>query len=135
MSILINQISRLKLINKSSSNFIAHKKLIECRLVKKNKHICKKDLPACVYLGSTYLIKGNNIIHIYTYIDAKFSFSNKVVANDSVWVCKLDIVHLEDGDPEGVGYIIACDIFFNSSVMESVALHFLHAGFKLFKLI
>ena len=118
-------------IIKCKEKFIGYKNIK--KIVFKNKKKIKENLPIETGLGSCYLIKCNNIIEIYSYIDIAYSKYIQINKNISSWISKINIINLEKGDPENINYIFNdFKICFKPSIIEYAIIDLINNGFDLY---
>lgn len=117
-------------INRDSKKFIAHHGLILHDSGKKQKKIQEVDIPMQAHLGSVYLIKGNNIVHFYSYCDHAYSLNMQFNAVRPLWLCKSDIVNVEKGDPEHIQFILGgMDIIYSLDNLNYMLMDLANNGF------
>ena len=94
-------------IKSDSKLFIQHHHLKKFRFRIRNDLVSEKDLPPDTIFGTTYLIKGNNIIQFYSYFDVGFSPRVEINMKLNTWVCKSEIINREklNGYPEKPTYM------------------------------
>lgn len=110
--------------------FIAHRNL---KLYKLPKKCSSKRIPYNVYMGSSYLIKGNNIICLYSYCDYGQSQHVQINKKKDRWTCNISIMHMENGDPENLMFLVGdSDRIVAPSVLEYFMHSFIQAGFELY---
>ena len=120
-------------INNSSKKFIKNRKLSQVKFKKKSQYINEDDLPIDAYLGSIYLIKGNNIIECYSYCDYSYSMHLQINNKKALWIAKLDSVNIEHNDPESVEYLLqGSTLFYRPSNYHYFILQFLQSDFQLY---
>jgi hypothetical protein len=131
MDKLLKDISNYKQSIANATTFIKNKNI---KLYKFNKiKINEKDLPYNLYMGSNYLIKNNNIINMYAYCSYKHSLSEKINAHCNTWICTIDIINIQEGDPENLTFLIdESEYTFHPSILEYFVLDFVQAGFSLY---
>ena len=103
---LHSDIAKYKKINTNASLYIKHYDLKKIKFNVANIYLRDKDLPVESVLGTVYLIKGNNIMYFYSYIESGYSPRLEINMNISRWVCKSDVVNMDDDDPENLYDII-----------------------------
>jgi hypothetical protein len=120
-------------INSSSKKIIKNRKLSQVKFKKNTQYIDEGDLPIESYLGSIYLIKGNNIIKCYSYCDYTHSMYLQINKKKSIWIAKLDSVNIEPNDPESVEYLLqGATLFYHPGNYHYFILQFLQSDFKLY---
>lgn len=120
-------------INKDSKLFIQHKNLKIHKINKSPKYITEDDLPIQTLLGSSYLIKGNNILEIYSWCDKAHSLHLQVSIYKPVWLSKIYIINKELHDPEKLEYILdGCDSFQDSTDLQYFIMSFIKEGFSIY---
>ena len=93
-------------INKNASMYIKHGNLKKVKFHVANSYLRDKDLPVDAVLGTVYLIKGNNIMYFYSYIDPEFSYHIEVNMKRPRWLSISEVVNMDTGDPENLNEII-----------------------------
>jgi hypothetical protein len=120
-------------INSSSKKFIKNRKLSQVKFKKNKQYIYADDLPIESYLGSMYLIKGNNIIECYSYCEYAYSMYLQINKKNSIWVSKLHSVNIEPNDPESIEYLLqGATLFYCPGNYHYFILQFLQSDFKLY---
>ena len=144
MKNLLDDIESYSLINKKSTLFIKHKKIKHYKFKNaakqtnnKNKkkivNIEEKDLPYNTLLGSSFLIKNNNIIELYSYCNYKQSLYIPISKYRDSWVCNIDVINIQEGDPENVlMFVDGINVINNPSVLEYFITDFINVGFSLY---
>lgn len=118
---------------KDSRAFVKHKNLKIYKFNKKNNCVKEDDLPVDTLLGSSYLIKGNNILETYAWCDSAYSLYLQMNIKRPMWVGKICIVNVEKNDPENLEYILdGCDIHYASSNLQYSIVQFINVGFSLY---
>ena len=130
MNDINSDIIKYKQICSNYKNFIKYKNIIKVNL-QKNKNIY--NLPYQCFMGSSYLIKNNNMIEIYSYIYFDYSLFFQINEKTSKWISKINIINTEKDDPYNIKYILQGykQIFFPSE-LELLISEFINDGFKLF---
>jgi len=120
-------------INNSPKLFINHKNLKLHRFNKSPKYINEDDLPIQTLLGSSYLIKGDNILEIYSWCDKAYSMHLQFSIYRPKWLGEIHIINKELHDPEKLEYILdGCDSFQDSTDLQYFIISFLKEGFLLY---
>ena len=137
LGMLYKQINTYKNIIKNKNLFIKHKNIIKVKIQTKNRNKKKIEienyLPYQVFFGSSYLIKNNNIIEIYSYADFNYSIYIQINKKKSTWVSKLNIINVEKNDPYNIKKIINdYSILFTPSELEFLICEFINDGFELY---
>jgi hypothetical protein len=144
MKTFLDDIASHLLINKKAALFIEHRKIkhynfknVNKRSNIKNKNktvkIKELDLPYNVLLGSSFLIKNNNIIELYAYCNYKQSVYIPITKYKDEWVCNINIINIQEGDPENVlMFVEGINKINNSDVLEYFIVDFLNVGFSLY---
>lgn len=138
MKNLLDDIVSHSLINKNSSLFIKHRKLIHYKFrnitnMKTMVKLKEKDLPYNVLLGSSFLIKNNNIIEIYAYCDYRRSLYIPITKYRDDWLCNIDVINIQEGDPENIlMFVDGMNRINKPSVLEYFITDFLNVGFSLY---
>ena len=141
MKTLLNDISAYSAIAKNSKLFIKHRNLkyykfknvSNRRNMRTHQKIKEKDLPYNILLGSSFLIKGCNIIEIYAYCDYMRSLYIPITRYRDGWVCNIDVVNIQEGDPENIkSFIDGYERIITPSVLEYFMVELLNDGFSLY---
>jgi hypothetical protein len=120
-------IKNKKIINASSKLFILHKRLKLYTITDDNK------LPIQCFLGTSYLIKGDNIIEFYAYINPKFSQYIQINKYFNKWSTNISIINVESNDPEDLGFILyEVNKIHCIDNMQYFIKGFLDTGFKIY---
>jgi hypothetical protein len=82
--------------NKDSKLFIKNKNLTKYSI--NHENITNIDLPIDAYLGSIFLIKGNNIIQCYCWCDYDHSMYLQICEKNPKWIGNINIINLEKCD-------------------------------------
>lgn len=89
------------------------KRYIQFRKLRKKglrKKIDENDLPIQSNIGSLFLIKGNNIIEFYAYIDPCTSIYLTHSVTKKKWIGTVNKINISDGDPHNLHYTLKyCD--------------------------
>lgn len=138
MSTLINQLNRdiyqYNNIKKKSKSYIKYKNL-QKKHFKVNRNVIRiVDLPIEYILGTIYLIKGNNIICFYSYIDPTYSARIEINIKINTWLCRIEVVNVEGGDPENLNELIKYyDLIRDSEYLGLIILDYIiNKGFDLY---
>jgi hypothetical protein len=120
-------------INRDSAKFISYHGLVLHDFGKKLKKNREDDLPMQAHLGSVYMIKGNNILHFYSYCDHAHSLHMQINATRPLWLCKTDIVNVVDGDPEHMRFILeGMEIIYSCDNLNYLLLDLVNNGFSIY---
>ena len=126
MDELNRDIEKYEKIKKNSNRFIKYKN------IKKYKYI---GLPNEIFFGTTYLIKNNNIIEIYSYIEYEFSLDIRRKQTDDTWISRINLINIEPTDPDQLKYIFNnATTIFNTETLEATVLDLIDSGFKIYLL-
>ena len=106
LTCIIKSIDKNAEINKNAVQYIKHNNLKKVRFNVSRGFLRNKDLPTDTILGTTYLVKGNNIMYFNSYVDPAYSPRIEINIKTPRWICKSDVVNKEDGDPENLNEII-----------------------------
>lgn len=118
-------------INSCAKLFIKHRNL-KLHEIKKGSPMPDK-LPIECSLGSSFLIKGNNIIEFYSWCDSDYSMYLQINKRKPTWIGKPIIINKELNDPEKLDYFLdGCDVFYNPSNYTYLISQFLDMEFKLY---
>jgi len=130
ISKLKKDIYETKKINQKASLFITNKNIRRHNLP---KQATEKDLPINAFLGTIYLIKNNNIIDVYSWIDPMHSPFIELSYNKTQWISKFSVINKEDGDPENIEYLLEGikKIYYIEDMLYLV-LQFVKSGFLLY---
>jgi len=127
---LLNDIDKLKKINKSSKRFISHRNIYPYKVKKKPY---EDHLPQQTLLGSAFLIKGNNIIEFYSWCECDHSIYLQINAKTSRWIGLCDIINIEDGDPENINFMLGdIDKIYTIDTYQYYIAQLIELGFKLY---
>lgn len=130
MNQLINDIDKIKKINKSSVLFISHRKLYPYKIKKKPY---EDHLPQQALLGSVFLIKKNNILEFYSWCECDYSIYLQISTKTSRWIGSCDIINIEDGDPENINFMFGdIDNIYTIDVYHYYLTQLMELGFKLY---
>ena len=130
---LISEINKNKVIYTNALNFIKTKNLTPFSFGKKSINVTEDDLPSSTILGSTYLIKKNNIIEVYSWCDPSYSLYLQINMKRPAWIGTLDIINTESGDPDNIQYLLNdCDRFSDPDNLQYMIVHFINNGFALY---
>jgi hypothetical protein len=120
-------------INSNAVKFIKYKNITPYKFNKKNNTVCGTDLPIQARSGSIYLIKGNNILHFYSYCDNAFSLHMQFNIHRPMWICKPNIINTEHGDPERLNFLMdGTETIYSYDNLEYLLLDFIHVGFNVY---
>lgn len=120
-------------INKNPKLFIQHKNLKLHKFNKAPKYITEDDLPIQTILGSSYLIKGSNILEIYSWCDKAHSLHLQCSIYKPAWLGQIHIINKELHDPEKLEYILdGCDSFQDSTDLQYFIISFIKEGFSIY---
>ena len=118
---------------KDSRAFVKHKNLKIYKFNKKNNCVKEDDLPVDTLLGSSYLIKGNNILETYAWCDSAYSLYLQTNVKRSMWIGDIYVINVENNDPENLEYILnGCGIYYSSSNLQHSIIQLIHDGFSLY---
>lgn len=132
MKTFLDDIESHLLITKNGSRFIKHKKIKHYKFINDKNHN-KKDLPWNLLLGSSFLIKNNTIIELYSYCNYKQSLYTQITKYIDEWVCSINVINIQEGDPDSVLHIVnGINIINKPSVLEYFIVSFLNDGFYLY---
>jgi hypothetical protein len=122
-----------KKINSSSGLYIKNKSLKIYHLDNIDGNIDGNILPIQCFLGNVYLIKGDNIIEFYTYIDIKHSHNIQINKYSNIRVTNIYVINIESNDPENLNFIL-CDIdkIYCMHNMQYLINLFLDSGFMIY---
>jgi hypothetical protein len=127
------EINDAKNIKEDSKLFIQHKKLKRYIFNKKSCYIKDDDLPIETLLGSSYLIKGNNIIETYSWWGPEHSLYLQISVKCPMWLGEISIINAEPHDPENIEFLLSdCNIFHEPSNLQYSIIQFINAGFSLY---
>ncbi len=133
MKKLLRDISKHKKLIKTTDDFIKLKNIKKYNFKKRASLIDENDLPINTIMGSTYLIKGNNIIEIYSWYDVSHSLCLQISLIKSTWMSKVFIVNKEVNDPDNIEFILeGSKIFYASTELNYLILQFIQDGFNLY---
>ena len=122
-----------KSIQTDSKVFATHKNLKIHKFTKNYKCVTENDLPVETLLGSTYLIKGNNILETYAWCDSAYSLYLQTNVKRSMWIGDIYVINVENNDPENLEYILnGCGIYYSSSNLQHSIIQLIHDGFSLY---
>ena len=128
---LLYDIETQKKINTNPSLYINQNKLIPYIFNKSN--INENDIPIQCTLGSSCLIKGKNIIEIYSWCDYRHSLYIQINKMKPVWLAKIRIINTAENDPENLEFILdGFDSFYLPSSLHYEIIQFIEMGFELF---
>ena len=120
-------------INSCSKLFIKHRNL-KPHEIKNNGDSISDKLPIECSLGSSFLIKDNNIIEFYCWCDSNYSMYLQINKQKPMWIGNTFIINKELNDPEKLEYFLdGCNIFYNPSNYMYLISQFLDMGFRLYK--
>jgi len=128
---LMYDIERQKKINTNPSLYIKQNKLKPYIFNKLN--INENDIPIQCSLGRSCLIKGENIIEIYSWCDYSHSLYAQINKMKPVWLAEIQIINLAENDPENLEFILdGFDSFYLPSSLQYEIIQFIEMGFELF---
>jgi len=128
---LLRDIKRQEKIQATPSLYIKQNKLTPHKFNKLD--ITEDDIPIQCTLGSSYLIKGENIIEIYSWCDYKHSLYLQINKTKPVWVSNIQIINVAENDPENLEFILdGFDTFYEPSSLHYEIIQFIEMGFELF---
>ena len=127
------EIEAQKTICQNPQLYIQHKNISLVKFGKKARYIKEDDLPIETLLGSSYLIKGKNILETYAWCDNAHSLHLQISIKRPMWLGKIYIINTEKNDPENVEYLLdGFDIFHSSSNLQYCIINFIQSGFSLY---
>lgn len=130
---LVSEINKQKEISSDSYKFIKNKNLVLYNFGKKHINVSEDDLPTNTILGSSYLIKKNTILEIYSWCDSSYSFYIQLNIKRPAWISKIDIVNCENNDPCNVNYMLnGSEIFDDPDILQYMIAQFINDGFSLY---
>ena len=133
MKALILEINKQKEILSDSRKFIKNKNLTMYNFGKKYINVTEADLPTDTILGSSYLIKKNTILEIYSWCDSSYSFYIQLNIKRPTWISKIDIISCENNDPNNVNYILnGSKTFDDPDTLQYMIAQFINDGFSLY---
>jgi hypothetical protein len=120
-------------VNQNPKLFIKHKKLRQHIFNKNIQYIDEDDLPIETIFGSSYLIKGNNILETYAWCDNSYSLYLQIKVKRPMWICNISIVNKDKSDSENLDFLLdGCDVFHSSSNLQYIIVQFIQCGFSLY---
>lgn len=130
---LLKDISKHKKIQKNSKLFIKHKNIKKFAFNRSINKLDVDDLPIECSLGNSYLIKNNTIIEIYSWCDYAHSMYIQINSFRPTWLAKMNIINVENGDPDNIEYILdGCNVFYSPNCLQYEILQFILSGFILY---
>jgi hypothetical protein len=133
MNQLNYEMRQQNIINKNPKLFINNRKISPYKFKKSIFKIEEDDLPIQTLLGSSFLIKNDNIIECYSYCDYNRSMYVQINKRHNTWVGILDIINLDSVDSENVKFLLnGSDIFYRPSNYQYIILQFIQSGFQLY---
>ena len=120
-------------IHKNHKLFIKHRQIKLHKFKKKIYLLNENDLPIQAYLGSVFLIKGNNIIECYSWCDNNFSLYLQINKKIPIWIGKFIIINIENEDLENIKFLLdGNEIIYAPSEYQQLIIHFIQSGFRLY---
>jgi hypothetical protein len=130
---LLLKIDKNRKIQADANKFIIHKNLAPYKFNKKAANVTEDDLPTATILGSSYLIKNNNIIEIYAWCNPSHSLYLQINIMRPAWMGAITIINIETGDPYNIEYLLNnCNKFNDPDNLQYMIVHFINEGFVLF---
>ena len=130
---LLKDIAYYKNITLDVNKFIKHKKIKKYKFNKSINKIDETDLPVDTMLGSVYLIKGSNIIEIYSWYDTAYSLYLEVAYKKSMWLGRIFIINKALNDPENLEYLLTgSKRFYVLDELQYLIVQFIQSGFELY---
>jgi hypothetical protein len=130
---LLNDITYYKNITLDVNKFIKYKKIKKYKFNKSINKIDENDLPVDTMLGSVYLIKGSNIIEIYSWYDTAYSLYLEVSHKKSMWLGRIFIINKALNDPENLEYLLSgSKRFYVLDELHYLIVQFIQSGFELY---
>ena len=128
---LMYDIETQKKIQTNPSLYIKQNNL---KLYKFNKtDINEGDIPIQCSLGRSCLIKGENIIEIYSWCEYKHSLYLQINKMKPMWLANIQIINTAENDPENLEFILdGFDNFYLPSSLQYEIIQFIEMGFELF---
>ena len=130
---LINDINDYKKITQNVDNFIKYKNIKIYKFKKNIKKLDNNDLPIDTVFGSLYLVKGSNILEIYSWYDIDRSAYLQISLKKPMCISKIFIINKEVNDPENLEFILdGCKTCYGQSEIQYLILQFLQTGFIMY---
>jgi hypothetical protein len=113
--------------------FIQHKKIKIYNFKKNTQYIEEDDLPNDILLGSSYLIKGDNILETYSWCDNEHSLYLQINVKKPMWLGKISIVNIDARDSENLEFLLdGFTKFYTPSNLQYSIINFIQSGFSLY---
>ena len=130
---LKKDITQYKNITLDDNKFIKYKKIKKYKFNKSINKIDETDLPVSTMFGSIYLIKGSNIIEIYSWYDTAHSLYLEVSYKKSMWLGRIFIINKALNDPENLEYLLTgSKRFYILDELQYLIIQFIQSGFDLY---
>jgi hypothetical protein len=117
----------------NTKQYIKERKLKHHVFKNHMNQLCYEDLPKESFLGTVVLIKGSNIIEIYTWCDYNQSQFLQINHYKPVMLSAIEALYITPKDPDRVNYFLQeCKHNIHPNTARSLTIQFVQSGFNLY---